>query len=38
MCERLAFGSASRWELQIVEIDDGTCDDEFSTAPLVKLV
>jgi hypothetical protein len=34
MHDFLAFGSASRWEIQIVEIDDGTCDDEFSSVHL----
>jgi hypothetical protein len=34
MRDILAFGSASRWEIQIVEIDDGTYDDEFSSVHL----
>jgi hypothetical protein len=35
MRDFLAFGSsASRWEIQIVEIDDGTYDDEFSSVHL----
>ena len=34
MYEFLAFGSASRLELQIVEIDDGKFDDELSIVHL----